>query len=100
HPHVRTPPALVAAWRLALALLERQRAAYRAKAVSLPELLPRNDAVVVYLGADDVAIATRLASTVSGVAGIGTAVSAFAERVGEGVASPGNPPTIGRTCAG
>jgi HopA1 effector protein family len=80
------PDELLEAWRLTLAELERRRAAYRAKAVSRPALLPRSDALVVYLGERDLAIVHDLAGLLAGRTGRGEPGSVFTEPVGPGVA--------------
>jgi HopA1 effector protein family len=84
--HLRTPAAAVAAWAAMLGALEERRIVYRAKVISLADLLPRRDALVVYLGERDHEAAKALASLVSGMSGVGKSVSFFAERVRPGVA--------------
>lgn len=82
---VSEPDALLEAWQLTLADLEGRRLAYRAKAVSRPRLLPRSDALVVYLGERHLAIARNLAGTVSGLADGTAAGSVFTEPITPGV---------------
>lgn len=92
--HLRTEDALVNAWRIVLDALEEQGTGYRAKATSAPGLLPRRDALVVYLGdagqAAPALIAERLGAA-RGELSPGRDVSAFAERVGPGVATGWEP---------
>jgi hypothetical protein len=84
--HLRTAEALVAAWPLLLAALEERGVAYRAKVTSVPELLPRRDALVVYAGDPDLAAVSALAMQIGHIAGLGADVSPFTEQIGDGAA--------------
>jgi hypothetical protein len=84
--HLQSAGAVLAAWQAALAFLEARAIPYRAKATSLPALLPRRDAIVVYLCERDMAEATGLGERVAHVAEVGESVSVFAEQLAAGVA--------------
>jgi hypothetical protein len=84
--HLQSADAVLAAWRAALAFLEARATPYRAKATSAPALLPRRDAVVVYLCEQDMAAATALGERIAQVAEVGESVSVFAEQLAAGVA--------------
>jgi type III HopA1-like effector protein len=84
--HLRTADAVVAAWPAVLAALEERGLAYRAKVTSVPELLPRRDALVVYAGDRDLAAVTGLAGQLGHIAGLGADVSPFTEQLGDGAA--------------
>lgn len=89
--HLRTAAAIVPAWRTVLCLLEDRGVGYRAKVTSNAAQLPRRDGLVVYLGGGALDSAAALAERTSGIAGIGTAVSAFAEQIGPGIAIASEP---------
>jgi hypothetical protein len=89
--HLRTAAAAIAAWQTVLSLLAERGVAFRAKVASAPGLLPRNDALVVYLGGSapqggGLATASAVADRVGRIGGVGAGVSVFAERIAPGVA--------------
>lgn len=84
--HLSTPGAVVAAWQSVLGLLEDLGVGYRAKVTSLPALLPRRDALVVYLAGTELDAVAALAACTAEIDGLGREVPVFAEEVGSGVA--------------
>jgi hypothetical protein len=86
YAHLRTPAAAGMAWGLVLTLLDRRGLRYRAKVSSRRDLLPRRDALVVYLAAEDLSAAGEIARSISQVDEVGRSVSIFAEQIGAGVA--------------
>lgn len=84
--HLTDPSAAVAAWAAVLPMLEEREVAFRAKVTSIPALLPRRDALVVYAGGRDLAAVSALGREIGGVAQVGPEVSVFAERIAPGVA--------------
>jgi HopA1 effector protein family len=84
--HLPGPAAAVAAWAAVLPMLEERAVAFRAKVTSIPALLPRRDALVVYVGDRDLAAVTALGREIGRVAQVGPEVSVFAERIAPGVA--------------
>jgi HopA1 effector protein family len=84
--HLQTAGAVLASWQAALAFLEARDVPYRAKATSMPALLPRRDALVVYLREPDLTAAAGLGERVAEVAEVGESVSVFAEQLSPGVA--------------
>jgi hypothetical protein len=83
--HLQSAGAVLAAWQAALAFLEARAAPYRAKATSVPALLPRRDAIVVYVCEQDIAAATALGERIAHVAEVAESVSAFTEQLAAGV---------------
>jgi HopA1 effector protein family len=84
--HLTTPAAVVAAWAAVLAMLEERGVGFRAKVTSVPALLPRRDALVVYTAECDLAAVLALGRRIGSVTPVGPEVSVFTERVGPGVA--------------
>ncbi len=84
--HLTNPAAVVAAWAAVLAMLEERGVAFRAKVTSVPALLPRRDALVVYTSDDDLPAVLALAGQIGGVTQVGPEVSVFTERIAPGVA--------------
>jgi hypothetical protein len=84
--HLQTAGAVLAAWPAALAFLEAGGTPYRAKATSVPALLPRRDAIVVYVGEPDMAAVTALGRRIGQAAEVAESVSVFCERLAPGVA--------------
>jgi hypothetical protein len=84
--HLQTAGAVLASWQAALAFLEARDVPYRAKATSMPALLPRRDALVIYLHEPDLTAAAGLGERVAEVAEVGESVSVFAEQLSPGVA--------------
>ncbi|HTX86400.1 MAG TPA: T3SS effector HopA1 family protein [Streptosporangiaceae bacterium] len=89
--HLQTAGAVLAAWPAALEFLEAGGTPYRAKATSVPALLPRRDAIVVYVGEPDIAAATALGQRIGQVADVGESVSVFCEQLAAGVAMAWEP---------
>ncbi|WP_331659107.1 T3SS effector HopA1 family protein [Amycolatopsis sp.] len=86
--HLVAPDTATAAWHEVLVLLEDLGVPYRAK-VGLH--LPRRDALVLYLGRDAWPAAPEIVKGLSGIRGLGAAVSAYAHRVADGVAAAWDP---------
>ncbi len=86
YAHLRSADAVLAAWQAALEFLEAHGVPYRAKATSVPALLPRRDALVVYLCEGDVSVTTGLGERIAEAAEVGASVSVFAEQLAAGVA--------------
>ncbi|MEV7774469.1 T3SS effector HopA1 family protein [Kitasatospora sp. NPDC086791] len=84
--HLTTVEAAVEAWRRVLGALEEAGVPYRAKVASSERLLPRRDALVVYLGTGAWQAARTVAGAVRGLAGVGDEVSLLAEELAPGVA--------------
>ncbi|GGJ84172.1 hypothetical protein GCM10011583_14770 [Streptomyces camponoticapitis] len=74
-----------AAWGLVLNCLEDRGVPYRLKVASSPHLVPRRDALVVYLGPEAWDTVADVAHCVVDLPGRGSEVSVFAERVAPGV---------------
>ncbi|KUN31577.1 hypothetical protein AQJ11_05120 [Streptomyces corchorusii] len=92
--HVRDEDAAPALFGRVLRALEASGRPYRAKAASVPHQYPRYDAVVVYLAAEDRALADLVAREVEGHPALGEETSLFARRHAPGLASaaePGDP---------
>jgi hypothetical protein len=83
--HLQTAAAVLTAWQATLEFLEARDVPYRAKATSVPALLPRRDAIVVYACEPDVAAVNALGERIVQVAEVADSVSVFAERVAPGV---------------
>ncbi|GHG12186.1 MULTISPECIES: T3SS effector HopA1 family protein [Amycolatopsis] len=86
--HLVEPETATAAWRSALVLLEERGIPYRAK---ISRHLPRRDALVVYLGRRAWPAAPGIVRALSGLPGLGGAVSAYAHRIADGVAVAWDP---------
>lgn len=84
--HLETMEAALAAWSALLHLLEQAGTGYRAKVASCRALLPRRDALVVYLGAGDHGVHRLIADEVAGLTGLGPSASVFADPVRPGIA--------------
>lgn len=82
--HLRSEEALVHTWQAVLDALEECGAGYRSKVTSVPALLPRRDALVIYLDGAATATAALIAELACDIAD-GQEVSAFTERLGPGV---------------
>ncbi|MEU7001057.1 T3SS effector HopA1 family protein [Nonomuraea sp. NPDC046570] len=79
------------AWGLALGVLEGRRVPYRAKAFSRLSGYPRRDSIVIYLEEAGWFVAEELVSALSVVPGLVDDVSAYARRVGPGLATAWDP---------
>lgn len=75
-----------ALWGATLAVLAEAGVRYQAKVLSRPWSYPRQDAMVVYLEADDGPVALRVAERLQGMSGLGVGTSCFAHRVAPGLA--------------
>jgi hypothetical protein len=84
--HLVSVSAVLDAWDATLSELADLGVSYRAKVASWPEMLPRRDALVLYLADHDLDVARRIAAVTRRLRGIGPQVSAFAEPVAPGVA--------------
>ncbi|GAB3251898.1 hypothetical protein GCM10027425_10060 [Alteromonas gracilis] len=84
--HVAHAEHAVEVWRRALGTLEEQAVPYRIKILSSPQQYPRRDALVVYLSDPRAEDLTDLARSLSGLAGLGEAISPFAHALAPGVA--------------
>ncbi|MER6947255.1 T3SS effector HopA1 family protein [Nonomuraea sp. NPDC000554] len=89
--HLADPRRAGDVWAGVLSHLEERGAEYRAKVLSSPLLYPRRDALVVYLGTPSHGLASELADLVAGLPGVGDETSAFARRLGPGVATAWEP---------
>lgn len=88
YAHLVEPGTVTAVWHSTLVFLEKLGIPYRAK-ISLH--VPRRDALVLYLGRDAWSAAPRIAEELSGLRGLGAAVSAYAHRIADGVAAAWDP---------
>ncbi|WP_285777610.1 T3SS effector HopA1 family protein [Microtetraspora sp. NBRC 13810] len=79
------------AWRTALGVLEGRKVPYRAKAFSRPSGYPRRDALVIYLEEKGWPVLESLVGELSALPGLVDGVSAFARRVGPGLAVAWDP---------
>ncbi len=79
------------AWHTVLDLLESRGARYRAKVLSRSDAYPRRDAIVVYLPEESWRHVPDLAHALGAAAGLGTATSALAHRIGPGLAMAWEP---------
>ncbi|MFD8319010.1 T3SS effector HopA1 family protein [Kitasatospora purpeofusca] len=86
HPRHAAP-----VWHRVLSHLEDNQVPYRSKVLSSPMLYPRRDALVVYLGVGFEAQAAGVAEAVDGMTGVGSATSAFTDRLAHGVATAWEP---------
>jgi len=86
--HLVEPETAIAAWRSALLLCEELGIPYRAK---ISRHLPRRDALVVYLGRPAWPAVPGIVRELSGLKGLGAAVSAYAHRIADGVAAAWDP---------
>lgn len=84
--HLAAAERAPAVWHRVLSHLEEREAEYRAKVLSSALLFPRRDGLVVYLGERSRGLAAELATLVTGMPGVGTETSAFAQALGPGVA--------------
>ncbi|WP_230210588.1 T3SS effector HopA1 family protein [Streptomyces kaniharaensis] len=84
--HLTTVDAAVEAWHRVLSALEDAGVPFRAKVASSERLLPRRDALVVYLGTGAWHAARTVAEAVRGLPGVGDEVSLIAEELAPGVA--------------
>ncbi|MFJ9839087.1 T3SS effector HopA1 family protein [Kitasatospora sp. NPDC101155] len=83
--HVEDVDAAVAAWSRILSALEGAEAPYRAKVLSTRRLLPRRDALVVYLGPGAWHAVPVVAEAVKGLPGVGADSSPITRRLAPGV---------------
>jgi HopA1 effector protein family len=84
--HLTTTDAVLTAWAAVLAMLEERGIGYRAKVTSVPALLPRRDALVVYAAGSDLAKMREVGLQIGSAAPVGPEVSVFTEQLGPGVA--------------
>ncbi|MFF7074409.1 T3SS effector HopA1 family protein [Streptomyces pseudovenezuelae] len=89
--HLRDIDVVPAAWAAVLHCLEDKGVTYRAKVSSSPLLLPRRDALVVFLGPDGWDAALDVVEAVDGLPGIEDEVSVFARRLAPGVSTAWHP---------
>ncbi|MEU6279006.1 T3SS effector HopA1 family protein [Streptomyces sp. NPDC047028] len=89
--HVTGPDAAPAVWSAVLGLLEAEQLPYRAKIASSRNGYPRQDACVVYLGAESWGAAELLADTARGLPGLGGTVSDFVRELAPGVGAAWEP---------
>ncbi|PRW62045.1 T3SS effector HopA1 family protein [Actinopolyspora mortivallis] len=73
-------------WSRILGYLEDRGVAYRSKVLSVKQMYPRRDAVVVYLAEKDEHVVDGLVEAVDGSDCLDTETSALAERLGPGTA--------------
>lgn len=89
--HITDMRAAFGMWAGMLRMLEDRGISYRAKIASSSRMLPRRDALVLYVPGEDNQIARLVASVSEGIAGIGPATSVFARPVAPGVATAREP---------
>ncbi|MFF2657453.1 T3SS effector HopA1 family protein [Kitasatospora sp. NPDC058032] len=83
--HLEDVDAAVEAWGRILSSLEGAEVPYRAKVLSTRRLLPRRDALVVYLGPRAWRVVPVVAAAVEGLAGVGAGSSPITRRLAPGV---------------
>jgi hypothetical protein len=91
YTHLADPSFTPAAWSAALTALEEREVPYRAKAFSNPAGYPRRDALVIYLEEAGWPALPSLIETISALPGLVDDTSAFARRVGPGLAIAWDP---------
>lgn len=89
--HVPTADAAVLAWQAALEHLEATATPYRAKVLTAAEFYPRRDSMVVYLEDTARGTAEEVARRVAALDVLAEETSAFAHRLGPGVATAAEP---------
>lgn len=89
--HLEHIDAVPTAWEAVIGRLEEEGVTYRAKVASSPLLLPRRDALVVYLGPDGWEAVPEVARSVTGLPGVGSEVSDFTERLAPGLSVAWHP---------
>ncbi|MEU1291972.1 T3SS effector HopA1 family protein [Streptomyces sp. NPDC005840] len=102
--HVRDAESAPAVWGAVLTALEEEPIPYRAKVCSALEAFPRQDGLVVYLGAEGWYAAERVAASVQGLPGVGATTSDFVRELAPGVGAAWEPddrrPGMGRVSFG
>lgn len=91
YAHVRSIDAVPGVWAAALRCLEDKGVTYRAKVASSPLLLPRRDALVLFLGPDGWDAALDIVDALDGLPGLGDEASVFARRLAPGVSMAWHP---------
>ncbi|MFK0224070.1 T3SS effector HopA1 family protein [Streptomyces vinaceus] len=89
--HVSDSDSAPGAWNSALSRLESEGVRYRAKILSSPQLFPRTDSLVIYLGPDAWQITTGLVGTLELLPGVRPTTSVFARCLAPGVAMAWEP---------
>ncbi|MGW3950385.1 T3SS effector HopA1 family protein [Streptomyces sp. NPDC004752] len=89
--HVADPESAPAVWGAVLAALEDESIPYRAKVCSSRTAYPRQDGLVVYLGAEGWYAAERVTERVLGLPGVGGSTSAFVCELAPGVGAAWEP---------
>ncbi|SDS42474.1 T3SS effector HopA1 family protein [Corynebacterium timonense] len=90
--HVASPDAAAQVWKTVLPMLNALRAPYRTKALSRLQEYPRRDAIVFYLQADTLSqVSSLIMERLSDSCLLEDATSAFAHRLGPGVAVADEP---------
>lgn len=89
--HVTDPESAPGVWRAVLTALEDEPIPYRAKICSARAAYPRQDGLVVYLGAEGWYAAERVMESVIGRPGVGTSTSAFVHELAPGVGAAWEP---------
>jgi hypothetical protein len=84
--HLTTSATALAAWEAVLAMLEERGLAFRAKVTSVPGLLPRRDALVVYADDSDLEAVLAIGRQIGSVTKVGPEVSVFTDPIAPGVA--------------
>ncbi|ATL67746.1 hypothetical protein CRH09_17660 [Nocardia terpenica] len=83
--HLESADAAVAAWSTTIGHLEQQRLPYQAKVLSNPQLYPRHDSLVVYLGPEALRDVHTLTEKITTIGGLGEPTSLFAEQLAPGI---------------
>ncbi|MFJ4002687.1 T3SS effector HopA1 family protein [Streptomyces sp. NPDC090023] len=91
YTHITHPKYAPAAWAAVLGALERAAVPYRVKISSSPLLYPRRDALVVYLGTEELHALDTVRLAVQDVAGLGPDTSPFTHELAPGFAAAWEP---------
>ncbi|MER6180098.1 T3SS effector HopA1 family protein [Streptomyces sp. NPDC001652] len=85
YAHITAVEHVTGVWRAALEFLEDFGVPYRAKVLSCPQLFPRRDALVVYLGPEAWHAVSGLVAALAPLPGLGAATSPFTRELAPGV---------------
>lgn len=89
--HLTDAEGAVRVWERALGTLERRRADYHAKILSVPGDYPRRDALVIYLNGDHSGDGRALSDALTGDPALGAGISVFADELEPGIAAAWEP---------
>ncbi|MFD8809998.1 T3SS effector HopA1 family protein, partial [Streptomyces sp. NPDC059627] len=91
YAHLRSIDRVPDVWAAVLNCLEDKGVTYRAKVSSSPLVLPRRDALVVFLGPEGRHAVPDVVDALDGLPGVGDEVSVFARRLAAGVSVAWHP---------